>query len=41
MLLNNQSITLVSTYSPELDGKTDNSRKILHFVKASVLKPEK
>jgi len=33
--------TLVGTHSPEVDGKPDNSKKLLIFVKASVLKVAK
>ena len=30
--------TLVATYSPETNGVTDESRKLLHFAKTSILK---
>ena len=33
--------TLVATYSPETNGVTDESRKLLHFTKTSILKVEK
>jgi len=32
---------LVGTYSPETNGETDESRKLLHFVRASILNVEK
>jgi len=33
--------TLVGTYTPETEGVTDGSRKLLHFVRASILNVEK
>jgi len=41
LTLKNAQFTLAGTYSPEIDGKSDDSKKILFFVKANVLKVSK
>lgn len=40
MTLNHGQFSLVTTYSPELDGITDHTRKCLIFIKASILTVE-